>query len=549
MLIRQRTVYAMMVIIILVNAIGLFQPLLRNDDPVLYAIIAKNIVLSNDWIDLIFGGKPWLDKPHFTFWITALSFKVFGINSFAYIFPGFIFHLLGAYYTYRLARLLFNHDTAIISVLIYLTSLHLIISSSVDIRAEAYLLGEIMPAAYYWLIYDRNSRLKPLILASLFTSMAMMTKGLFVVVTIFSGMVFSWIYTRQYSRIISPKWLVAYTLCLIFILPELISLYLQFDEHPTTLVSGHDHLSGISWYFWGSQFGRFFNSGPIVNTHGNPLFFVHTYLWAFLPWSLLFIIATYTGVRYFREQNKENRAKAIYLLASFWVTFIMFSATKFQLDHYTNIIMPFAAIWCANYLCANHSLLKISKMQIWLTWLMLTLNIVIVIYLFKFTIYSLIALVPIVLLVTMRKLNFTALEKSIIFPTSSMIGIMLLIFTTNQVAYAPYDIGYNLAKRINEKPILPIYVLGLSSLTLEFYAKGDYLRAESSGDLPDKGNYYVALSEEDWRSNRYKLDQKQFAAANSVCGNTIDKIIPNYANTNKLKLNLKCYKVIKHVNN
>ena len=169
----------------------------------------------------------------------------------------------------------------------------LMLSASVDVRAEAYLLGQIIPAIYYWLRYDHKFNYKYLVLASVFTACAMMTKGLFVVVTIFSGLVITWFYRKQYSRIISYKWLLAFALSLLFILPELICLYLQFDAHPDLLVFGKTHVSGLEWYFWGSQFGRFFNSGPIVNNHGNPLFFVHTFLWAFLPWSLVFIFALF----------------------------------------------------------------------------------------------------------------------------------------------------------------------------------------------------------------------------------------------------------------
>jgi 4-amino-4-deoxy-L-arabinose transferase-like glycosyltransferase len=133
------------------------------------------------------SGQDWLDKPHFPFWITALSFKIFGINSFAYILPGFIFNLIGAYYTYKLANYLYkNQDIALLSTLIYLTIFHLMISA-IDVRAEAYLLGQIIPAVYYWLNYDDKFSWKYLLLGAFFTGLALMTKGIFVVITIVSG--------------------------------------------------------------------------------------------------------------------------------------------------------------------------------------------------------------------------------------------------------------------------------------------------------------------------------------------------------------------------
>ena len=52
-------------------------------------------------------------------------------------------------------------------------------------------------------------------------------------------------------------------LLILFINPELICLYIQFDLHPEKILFGHTHVSGIRFFFWDSQFGRFLNTGPI----------------------------------------------------------------------------------------------------------------------------------------------------------------------------------------------------------------------------------------------------------------------------------------------
>ena len=549
MLINRKLIWGVVLLVIIVNGLGVFEPLLRNDDPVLYANIAKHMAVSGDWVDLFSFGQPWLDKPHFPFWISAASFKLFGINSFAYFLPGYLFHLLGAYYTYRLAKLLYNADVALIALLIYLSSVHLMLSGSFDVRAEAYLLGQIMPACYYWLLYDRHSNWKPLLLGSLFTALAMMTKGLFVVVTIFSGLVFTWIYTKEYKRIFSPKWLLAYVLSLIFILPELICLYLQFDAQPATMVFGHNNISGLAWYFWGSQFGRFFNSGPIVNTHGNPLFFVHTYLWAFLPWSLVFIVASYSGIRYFKINTSVDKAKLIYLLASFWLTFIMFSATKFQLDHYTNIVMPFAAIFCANYLNRKFELKRIAQLQFGLSCLILLLNIGATIYLFNSSWLICFAVIPLVLLIWQFKAhNFTYLERSLVFPSLAISAFFGLALVVNFTICRTYDVGYNLAMQINANPLTKTYDLHTGWLPFEFYTQGQFEHVENGSNLPESGAYYVAMKQSAWQSNQYQLKLEQFTLYSTFCGNTIDRVIPHYAHKNQLAEHLECFVVVKHVN-
>jgi hypothetical protein len=81
--------------------------------------------------------------------------------------------------------------------------------------------------------------------------------------------------TRQWKQLFSVKWLIAAALILIFIVPELYCLYVQFDAHPEKLIFNTHNVSGIKFFFWDSQFGRFFNTGPIKG-HGDPFFFVHT---------------------------------------------------------------------------------------------------------------------------------------------------------------------------------------------------------------------------------------------------------------------------------
>ncbi|MCK5465800.1 MAG: glycosyltransferase family 39 protein, partial [Bacteroidales bacterium] len=90
--------------------------------------------MSGNFWDLTYDGLDWLDKPHFPFWVTAASFKIFGVNAVAYKLPAILFTLLALYYTYRLTRELYNRETALLAVLILACAEHLIISNN-DVRA------------------------------------------------------------------------------------------------------------------------------------------------------------------------------------------------------------------------------------------------------------------------------------------------------------------------------------------------------------------------------------------------------------------------------
>ena len=212
--------FSLLVIIgILLNATCFFNDILEPDGT-LYAFIAKQIAQSGDWINLWDKGHDWLDKPHMPFWLAAISFKLFGISSFAYKLPSFICWLMGIYYTYKLSAKIYNIAVAQLSTIIYITLLYVIVANF-DVRAEAYLTAFIIAAIYHmYRTFDKKWFLH-IFLASIFCACAIMTKGVFVVVTIASGFIIYWIKTKQWKEFLKPKWYLLIVLTFIFILPEL----------------------------------------------------------------------------------------------------------------------------------------------------------------------------------------------------------------------------------------------------------------------------------------------------------------------------------------
>ena len=72
---------------------------LPEPDAALYASIARRIATSGDWVNLLAYNVDWLDKPHFPFWVTALSFKAFGVNVISARLPALLFFTLGVWAT------------------------------------------------------------------------------------------------------------------------------------------------------------------------------------------------------------------------------------------------------------------------------------------------------------------------------------------------------------------------------------------------------------------------------------------------------------------
>lgn len=342
---RIKWLYLFIGVAVLVNLSGLWVTIM-GPDGALYASIAKTMVVRNNFSDLFVEGRDWLDKPHFPFWAAALSFKCFGITTWAYKLPGVLVMLMGTVYTYYFAKELYNKETGLWAALILLTAQHTVISN-MDVRAEPFLMGFIMASVYHFYKALGKNGFFQLLLGALFAAFAVMTKGIFALIPVCGAIAGHLILTRQWKLILNWRWLLAALLVLIFILPELWCLYRQFDLHPEKVVFGKQGVSGLRFFFWDSQFGRFFNNGPIKKSAGDPTFFLHTILWAYLPWSFLFYIAVVT---YIRNGIKKVKETEWFCLCGAGLTFLVFSASKFQLPFYITIIFPFFSVITAVYI-------------------------------------------------------------------------------------------------------------------------------------------------------------------------------------------------------
>ena len=337
------------VLALAVNFWGLNIPFF-TDDPGLYASIVKNLVYKKDFFQLFTYNTDWLDKPHFPFWVVLLSFKLFGISVWAYRLPALLFFTLSLVYTYLFTRKYYEWEIAAIAVLIVMTAQHILLSNT-DVRAEPYLMALIIGSIYHIARLEERFTFTDMLLAALLTACAIMTKGIFVIAAIYGALLGQLLFQKKFKQLFQFKWLALLLLTLIFTLPEFYALYLQFDLHPEKTVFGMHHVSGIKWFLWDSQFGRFINSGPInrKSSSGSIFFYLHTLLWAFAPWCLLFYFAVYKNIKeiYLKKQLAEY-----YSLSGGLLLLLLFTLSGFQLPFYTNAVFPLFAVITAPY-CFN----------------------------------------------------------------------------------------------------------------------------------------------------------------------------------------------------
>lgn len=482
---KEPTLYKILIALVaLVSIPALFGGIMEPDSA-LYSSIAKNMVLRSDWVNIYVRGVDWLDKPHLTFWLAAASFKVFGINAFAYKLPSFLFGLLGAGYIYKLAKDIYSEKTGLISALIFLSSLHILISTF-DVRAEIYITTFTLAAIYHYYKAHQGS-FWHIVAGSFFAACAIMIKGIFVLIPVFGGFIIYWLLTNQWKQLLKPKWWIAIILIFIFIIPELYTLYIQFDLHPEKLVFGKTGVSGLKFFFWDSQFGRFFNNGPIKGK-GDISFFLHTTLWAFLPWSILFYTAV---VNLFKKKNRVGLpAESIMIWTSAAITFLLFSLSKFQLPHYILIILPQFAIITALYIekLEGKSLKVFWYIQSVIVIILISAIAIIGIYsAFAGIFFTVYLTLPAIVTGLFKKINReTLLIRNVIGSVTVMLFLSLLFYPS----VLKYESGMEAGKWLKEKyPNAKASVLMYpDAYSFDFYANGEPKYFWSYEDLDKSKN-------------------------------------------------------------
>ncbi|MCC2624843.1 MAG: hypothetical protein K0R14_716 [Burkholderiales bacterium] len=553
----------LIILAILANAVGLLFPALRSTFTPYYGSIAKHIVTSGNWSDLMLLKQDWLDKPHFPFWITAISYQILGINSFAYILPGFAFHLIGLYFTYKLAKYWYNEEVGLLAVLFTASALHLMLSS-IDVRAEAFMLGEIMPAVYFWLCYDKHGGVKYLFGGAFFTALAIMTKGIFILITIISGIAVLWIYLGKWRNFIRLKWIFALFLCFVFIIPELWVLYLQFDLHPEKVIYGHTGVSGIRWFFWDSQFGRFLSTGPIRNDHADfshYFFFMHTFLWAYLPWWPIFLVSIWQFIKEFIGSRIHKDAE-VFLFASFFITFILFSISVFQVDHYTNILFPFSSIICAAWMnrvvanCKASSRHPLFYLQVTIAAVLLLAVLVAAPLVLSGPAMRIIIILDVIawLVLVVRLRNRGWEFKIIAFPTIAISMVFLFLITVNGVGYAKYDGGYQIADYVNRHNNAKVYSYNIESRNemdmfgLNFHANNTYQAVTDLNQVKGTPQEPVYLVVEDIDLAKVQKALPNAMVKFKVKAGSIETFMANILDQAQLNKNLYTYVVLKVIN-
>ncbi|WP_338089460.1 ArnT family glycosyltransferase [Maribacter huludaoensis] len=342
----------------------MFVTLFENDSAQ-FSVMAMRMVQENDFFSLFKGPEEYLDKPHMHYWLAALSYKIFGIHEWSYRIPGILATLLAAYSCYGLGSLLYNRQVGRLAALIFMTA-QTIVLGAIDVRTDAVLTGFSILSIWQLTKYIEKGGTFSIALGAFAAGVAFSTKGQIALLVIGLPILCHLFYTGKWKAFLSWKVLLALLIFAVTIAPMLYAYYLQFDLHPEKVIRGKDNRSGIFFIFWEQSFERLSGEG-IGKNSSDYFFFFHTFLWVFLPWTILGIASFYTKVQAFIKHRFKNVEGSEFLtVGGITFIFIIISFAQFKLPHYLNITIPLFAIITAAYiykLYANSKLQTVKRLM------------------------------------------------------------------------------------------------------------------------------------------------------------------------------------------
>ena len=508
-------------LILLVYLAGMFVTLFENDSAQ-FAVMAMRMVQENDFINLFKGPEEYLDKPHLHYWLAALSFKIFGIHDWAYRIPAIMVTLLGGWSCYGLGKTLYNADTGKIAALVFLSA-QTIVLSVIDVRTDAVLTGFTVFALWQLLLFFERKTLINIVLGAIGAGLAFSTKGQIALVVIALPLMCYLAYSRKWKLLLDWRVLVALLVFALTITPMLYAYYQQFDLHPEKVIRGKANRGGFVFIFWEQSFERLSGEGVGQNS-SDYFFFFHTFLWVFLPWTVIGLAAYGSRLkRIFSSRFQLEKGVEFLTLGGITLIFLLISFAQFKLPHYLNITIPLFAVLTAAYLVWLRNANKEKALRIFrkIQFGILGLCFVVAVFLTQY-VFEAGILERLLLAVSIAILVYVIVEKSTPFSkiiTTAVLSAVLLNLSLNLAFYPAllnYEAGATMAGVVKENniPADRIYKITKGhTWALDFYNRKPVkiTSAEAVSDLKDVWLYVTDKELATLQNSGLRWD-KQFSA-------------------------------------
>ncbi|MBK6829643.1 MAG: glycosyltransferase family 39 protein [Flavobacteriales bacterium] len=318
-------VFALLGLVVVVIAGSVLD--LMEVDAAQYASMSRDMLTSDDWLQLHHRGNDYLDKPPLLFWLSELSFKIFGVHNWSYKLPSILFAFLGLYGTYRFAALHYAKEVARTATVMFGASAAFLVMTN-DVRCDTILTGSVITAIWLGSAWMEQRRWWQLIGCAAAIACGMLAKGPMGAMAPLIALGGEVVFKKRWSLLRDPRLYVLPVLVGALLVPMCIGLYEQHGMH------------GLRFYFWEQSFGRITGENRWKDD-SSYLFFTHEVLWQLLPWTLFVLIGLWGSVVAVAKRQALNEYAS---LTGAVLVFVALSLSHFKLPHYLYVIVPLFAV-------------------------------------------------------------------------------------------------------------------------------------------------------------------------------------------------------------
>jgi 4-amino-4-deoxy-L-arabinose transferase-like glycosyltransferase len=315
-----------------------------------YSEIAREMVVSGDYLIPRLAGMKFLEKPPLFSWLESAAIRLFGIHEWSLRLWPAVLAVVGCLAVYLAGRKIFGRRTGLISAAVLATSglwfvmghlinLDMAVSALLTCALLAFLLGSRETPGYkrrlaMWAFF-------------VFSAFATFTKGLI-------GIVIPGLVIGTWMLLLS-EWSILKTMYL----PSGLALFLLIVA-PWYILVSQVYPEYLRFYFIHEHFQRYLTKpdGPFQQ----PWAFIPVVLLGLFPWTVFLAQAVIHSLHFPWEQRHRHKELIFLILWAGWVL-LFFSGSSYKQIPYILPMFPPLAILIGRYIAAAWSTPRLSGVQ------------------------------------------------------------------------------------------------------------------------------------------------------------------------------------------
>ncbi|HEV2348519.1 MAG TPA: glycosyltransferase family 39 protein [Terriglobia bacterium] len=284
------------------------------------AEVAREMLVSGDWITPHYNTLAYLDKPAVFFWLVAGSFKLAGISEWAARFPSALMALGTMLLTWFMARRMLGASAGLKAAVIWATMPLSIIFSHLVIFDMTLTFLVTLAMAAFWMAgscESRRTRFEIIMFAA--CGIATITKGPVGFLLPLLSIVAYQALGRRLGELKRIRWGVGVVVFMIATLPWFVTVSIRNPDFPR-------------YALWQESLQRF--STGSAHRGGSVFYYLPVFLGGLLPWSLFLVLVIGRRLRRWRELLYDMNKPVLFSLAWAGLIFVFFTISRSKLPAY-----------------------------------------------------------------------------------------------------------------------------------------------------------------------------------------------------------------------